>query len=165
MEFFIIAHRKLWRTPNRKKGKNMVRKSSVWLNALAIFPMIKEIVIVFYYTCVYKKVVHNYLLLSCTKISCTSQSRIKHKVSRVSVVMGSPFLILCIVFADIPCLKIKLYSVMFFLCIVSNNGLYDINKITSYIIYVTKGVCSWICFQKYLLAMTNCHQSNYLQLH
>lgn len=37
-----------------------------------------------------------------------------------------------IVFADIPCLKIKLYSVMFFLRMVSNNGLYDINQITSY---------------------------------
>lgn len=70
--------------------------------------------------------VHDYWLLSCTKISSTSQSRIKHSVSRVSVVIGSPFFIRCIVFADIPCLKIKLYSVMFFLCMVSNNGLYDI---------------------------------------
>ena len=40
-------------------------------------------------------------------ISDTSQSRIKHKVSRVFVVMASPFFIRCIVFADIPCLKIN----------------------------------------------------------
>ena len=35
-----------------------------------------------------------YYVLSCRSISLTSQSNISHKVSRVSVVNGSPFLIL-----------------------------------------------------------------------
>ena len=59
-------------------------------------------------------------------ISETEQSRIKHRVSIVLVVMASPFFILCMVFEDIPCLKISSYSDMFFLANVSKNGLYEI---------------------------------------
>lgn len=41
-------------------------------------------------------------------------------MSSVLVVMVSPFFILCMVFEDIPCLKISSYSDMFFLANVSN---------------------------------------------
>lgn len=59
-------------------------------------------------------------------ISETEQSRMKHRVSIVLVVMAFPFFILCIVFEDMPCLKISSYSDMFFLANVLKNGLYEI---------------------------------------
>ena len=64
-----------------------------------------------------------YCVLSCTIISDTGQSRIKQRASIVLVVIAFPFFIRWIVFAEIPWLKIKSYSVTFFRNKVSKNGL------------------------------------------
>ena len=48
-----------------------------------------------------------HLVLSCSRISETEQSKIKQRVSRVFVVMASPFLMRRMVLAEIPCLKIN----------------------------------------------------------
>lgn len=50
-----------------------------------------------------------------SRMSCTGQSRIKQRVSRVFVVMASPCFMRYSVFADNPCLKISSYSVTPFL--------------------------------------------------
>ena len=53
-----------------------------------------------------------YLVLSCLRMSSTSQFKMKHNVSRVVVVIGLLCFIRLIVLEDMPCLKISSYSVM-----------------------------------------------------
>ena len=56
-----------------------------------------------------------YLDLSWLITSETLQSSIKQSVSSVVVVIAFPCFIRCNVFAEIPCLKINSYSVIFLL--------------------------------------------------